>query len=107
MDLKRRRVICLRKPISFVKAPSTEIEDQPRKTGLANGAEKMSELNEEDLKRKSQFEIPFGKSDSSPETNIAGGSAAYKQIFIKFSTKFDQNLMDWSLVYDQPLHKLT
>ena len=50
-----------------------EIEDQPQEIELVNKAEKTSKLNEEDFETKScKFEIPFEKSDSSAETNIAG-----------------------------------
>ena len=44
-----------------------EMEDQLQEIGLATGAEKMSQLNEES-------EIPFEKGVSFPETNIVGES---------------------------------
>ena len=34
------------------------------------------------------------------------GKQSYEN-FSQFSTKFKQKLMDWSLVYDQPFHKLS
>ena len=49
-----------------------QIENQSQETGLANGSEKMSELNE--------FEIPLEKSDLSVETNIIGESAFDREI---------------------------
>ena len=63
-----------------------EMEDQPQEIGLATGAEKMSQLNEEDFEIKSESEIPFekglipfekglkGDPISFPETNIVGES---------------------------------
>ena len=75
-------MICLRKLISLVRVPSTErLKTNPQETWLANGAEKMSELNEEDLERKSQFEIPFEKNDSSLDTNIAILVSADESLF--------------------------
>ena len=49
-----------------------EIEDQLQETGSANGAVKMNVLNKGDFEKISRSQIPFEKSDSFAEINIAG-----------------------------------
>ena len=76
--------------MSLVRAPwSTEryTQDQlPQENGLAHGAEKLSELNEEDFKRESQSEIPFEKNSFKETTSIAGENAVNEQVENKLTT---------------------